>query len=149
MTNPLDEFLAKTQAEADQTALERFGPNVFERWKEPRFAGRLDRPTGTGAMRGGCGDAMVIDLRVDNGRISEAGFWTDGCGASEACGSACCELARFAPLDEAASIDEGAVLALLGGLPPENRHCARLASEALALAVDDCLRRVQGLAQAR
>jgi len=61
---------------------------------------------------------------------------TDGCGASTACGSVITELAKGKTVEGASRIKDADVLAVLGGLPEENVHCALLAANTLNAALD-------------
>jgi nitrogen fixation NifU-like protein len=82
----------------------------------------MDNASCHGKVRGSCGDAIEI-------------FLTDGCMSSAACASACCGLASGKSLEEAASIDEAAILAELDLIPLGEEHCAHVASKALEAAI--------------
>ncbi len=131
MARQLNQFVADLQATMDERVQAEFGSAVFKRWLSPPHEGRLDHPSCSGFIHGSCGDSVVIDLAVEDGRIIDAGFWSNGCGSSVVSCSACCELAIGRTIGEAATIKPRDVLEKLGGLPPENRHCAGLAAHAL------------------
>jgi len=95
------------------------------------FHSKLNRLTGT------CGDTIQIQIRVENGRIRESGFVTDGCGASIACGSMITEMVKNKTVEEALAIDSDDLLRSLDGLPDENVHCSVLAVDTLRAAIDD------------
>ena len=76
-------------------------------------------------------------LRIGNDQIRDASFFTDGCGASVACGSVAAELAINKDIDEAALIGGDSILQVLRQLPDEERHCAFLAAEALQAAIHE------------
>jgi nitrogen fixation NifU-like protein len=78
---------------------------------------------------------MEVYLRISNDQVEEASFFTDGCGASVACGSMVAELATGKDLEEASQIGGDTVLMALGGLPEEENHCAFLAAETLMAAI--------------
>jgi tRNA-uridine 2-sulfurtransferase len=78
-----------------------------------------------------CGDLVRIALRAGAGRIEQATFDAEGCGATIAAASACVELVEGAPLLEAARIAPGQIAAKLGGLSPGKLHAADLAADAL------------------
>ena len=82
---------------------------------------------------------MQIWLRVRNGTISDATFWTDGCGTTIATGSMITELAKGRSIEEAQRISSSVVLNALGGLPEESLHCATLAAETLKVAIRNYL----------
>ena len=118
-----------TQGQVSAQALERF--------EQPRNYGPLESLDGHARITGPCGDTMEFWLRMNEGRIAEASFTTDGCGPSRAAGSMATELAIGKPLTEAAQIEQAHILTALGGLPEESQHCALLASNTLKAAITD------------
>jgi nitrogen fixation NifU-like protein len=135
MKNSLDDFADKLQEEIFEETREAYGEEVFSRWQNPRFMGKMTNGSSVGRVTGRCGDSMEIYLRIMNGHVEEANFFTDGCGASVACGSVAAELACSKGLDEAAQIGGDTILEALGGLPEEEAHCAFLAAAALMAAI--------------
>ncbi|MGH2878781.1 MAG: tRNA 2-thiouridine(34) synthase MnmA [Solirubrobacteraceae bacterium] len=94
----------------------------------------------TGAAGGAaCGDLIRISLRVDptspTGRVIDAGFDANGCGAAIAAGSATVALVLGTPLLDAARVGVPEIEAELGGLSPAKRHAAELAADGLARAL--------------
>ena len=78
---------------------------------------------------------MEMYLKVEDERIKACTFFTDGCGATIACGN---RLARFVEgmaLRDARSVRPSDLISLLNGLPPEHEHCATLAVMALRNAI--------------
>jgi nitrogen fixation NifU-like protein len=73
---------------------------------------------------------MSIWLEINDGRIVDARFLTDGCGTSRASGSMATEMAKGKSLAEARKISQKDVLNGLGGLP-------LLASNTLKEAIND------------
>lgn len=123
------EFIKKMQGEYSETVIDHAG--------NPRNVGSIPQCDGFGQGTGECGDTLGIWLSVKNDRIAKATFWTDGCGASIACGSITTELATGCPLDKAKKIDRDSILSALGGLPGDHVHCAVLAADTLAMALQD------------
>ena len=78
---------------------------------------------------------MEIYLRVKNGRVANATFWTDGCGPSIASGSMVTELVKGKTIPKVWKISKQDVLDALGGLPEESLHCALLAADTLKEAI--------------
>ena len=68
-------------------------------------------------------------------RIKDACFWTDGCGATIACGSMLTKMIKGEPLEEAADITSERLTNVLGGLPKEHLHCSKLAVNTLQKAI--------------
>ena len=91
----------------------------------------MSNPNATATVKGPCGDTMRIDLSINDGTIIEACFWTDGCGASIACGNMLMKLVKGKTLKEAKNITDSQLLNALDGLPKEHRHCALLSVNTL------------------
>lgn len=101
--------------------------------------GVLDQPDAQGYFLGSCGDRMQIDLRLSDGKIQEAKFLADGCGATIACGSMITKMIRSKTLDDANLITQEDLLAALNGLPEDHTHCAELAVLTLREAIIDAI----------
>ncbi len=112
-----------------------FSPRVIDEYLHPKHLNKLADPDGAAMVTGPCGDTMVIEFRVGDGRIEEIGFLTDGCGPTVACGSVLAQMARGETLDGALAIDQGELLKMLGGLPESHLHCAQLAVDTLQRAI--------------
>ena len=101
--------------------------------------GRMNDPSGSAWIKGLCGDTMEIYLVIDNKRIDEAKFFTDGCNATIECGNAVTELAVNKTIIEALSVSPGDVIHKVKNLPEENIHCAILAVSTFHKAIADYL----------
>lgn len=116
-----------------------YSATAVDHMRNPRNVGSINGADGQACITGPCGDTMEIWLRVADGVIERALFWTDGCGTSIAAGSMVTEMAKGKrPLD-AYQITQQDVLNALGGLPDESVHCALLAANTLKQAVQDYL----------
>ena len=61
---------------------------LFERFsREPVNLGRMNDPSGSAWIKGLCGDTMEMYLSINEGTITDARFFTDGCAPTHACGS--------------------------------------------------------------
>lgn len=116
-----------------------YSEKVIDHAMNPRNVGEIPDADGYGSAVGSCNDSMEIWLRVRAGLIREARFWTEGCAETIAAGSALTEMARGRSPLEALKIQPADVIAALDGLPPESRHCAALAVNALREAIKDHL----------
>jgi nitrogen fixation NifU-like protein len=134
-----DDWVRELQGQVIRDMERTYSPKVMELWKNPQNAGSLDYPDGYGQVTGPCGDTMQIWLRVREDVITEATFWTDGCGTSGVCASIVTIMAKGKTLEQAARIDQQSVLDELGGLPEDDRHCALLAANTLREAIG-CVR---------
>jgi nitrogen fixation NifU-like protein len=137
MKKAMDDFIDNLQEQIFEETREVYGEEVFSRWQDPRFMGKMTNASAVGRVTGRCGDSMEIYLRIRNDHIEEINFYTDGCGSSVACGSMAADLASGKGLDEAAQIGGDTILEALGGLPEEEAHCAYLAAETLQVALHE------------
>ena len=129
----------------DEQERAAYSPQVIQESRHPQNAGRMEDPDGCAIVRGPCGDTMEIYLRVQDGRIAEATFMTDGCGPTVACGSLLTSMAQGMSLQAAQEILAGDLLAALGGLPSEHEHCAHLAVNTLQEALAGYQRKCETL----
>lgn len=118
-----------------------YSEGVIDHAMNPRNVGYLPEADAFASASGDCGDRFEIWIRVRDGRIAEARFWTDGCAAQIACGSMVTELVRGKPIGEALHLGAQDIISALGGLPEENAHCAVRAVAAVKSAINDHLRR--------
>jgi len=135
MTSEMDKMAEELQKEmwSDYTEV------VIEHAQNPRNVGSVPDADGFASVTGPCGDTMKIWLKVQNGVIKQATFWTDGCGTSIAAGSMATELMKGKTIAVALRISQQDVLDALGGLPEESIHCALLAANTVKEAAKDYL----------
>ena len=114
-----------------------YSETVIDHSMNPRNVGNLEDADGFARVIGPCGDTMEIWLKVKDGTIAQAAFYTDGCGTSIASGSMVTDLVKGKSIAEAQKISQQDVLTALGGLPDESEHCALLASNTLKEAIKD------------
>ncbi|MBN2314566.1 MAG: iron-sulfur cluster assembly scaffold protein, partial [Sedimentisphaerales bacterium] len=74
-----------------------------------------------------CGDTIEMSLRMQDEKIQEIQFLTDGCGFTVACASYVTRTSRGKSVEEALTIKPEDVDQYFEGLPEENKHCAKLA----------------------
>lgn len=104
---------------------------VIREYKNPNNFGVLETPDAFGKIKGPCGDTMELSLKIEKLKIKQAFFWTDGCGATIACGSMLTKIIKGKTLQEANNISNLQLLETLGGLPIEHHHCTILAINTL------------------
>jgi NifU-like protein involved in Fe-S cluster formation len=78
---------------------------------------------------------MLIVLTVARERITDARYSTYGCPAAQACGQFVTERVEGMTRDEAALIDNTAIVAGVGKMPLGREHCPGLAVTALRDAI--------------
>ncbi len=135
MPDNIDHFLKELQEQINDETIMDFGEKAFERWINPTHMRPINNPDGHARITGPCGDTMEIFLKMENGRVKDASFITDGCGPSMICGSLAAELALGKEPAEINKITNETILDTVGGLPDENKHCALLAANTLHEAI--------------
>ena len=82
------------------------------------------------------GDVMRLQIKVQDGIITDARFKTYGCGSAIASSSLVTEWVKGKTLDAAAQIKNSEIAQELA-LPPVKIHCSILAEDAIKAAVED------------
>jgi nitrogen fixation protein NifU and related proteins len=117
-----------------------YSDRVIDHYENPRNVGSLDKndPTvGTGMVGApACGDVMKLQIKVEEGIITDAKFKTYGCGSAIASSSLVTEWVKGKTLDQAAEIKNSAIAEELA-LPPVKIHCSILAEDAIKAAIND------------
>jgi nitrogen fixation NifU-like protein len=117
-----------------------YSDKVIDHYENPRNVGSLDKndPTvGTGMVGApACGDVMKLQIKVEDGIITDAKFKTYGCGSAIASSSLVTEWIKGKTLDEAGSIKNTQIAEELA-LPPVKIHCSILAEDAIKAAIAD------------
>jgi NifU-like protein involved in Fe-S cluster formation len=117
--------------------LSGYGEKLIDHYRRPRNAGPMEGADGVGsAAQTGCGDLLVVRIKVREEQISEIRFECTGCPAAVAAASAMTEAALGLGLDEAAELPD-TVVGEAAGLPHDEWHCATLACDALHNAIMD------------
>jgi nitrogen fixation NifU-like protein len=124
----LDDFIDNLQAEIFEDAKQALGERGFQRWRNPKFNGKMEDPDGYAKVTGECGDTMEFFLKFENNRVSNASYSTNGCASSNVSGSFAAELTIGKDPDRLADITAEDVLNAIGRLPEEDQHCASLAA---------------------
>ena len=112
---------------------------VIDHGQNPRNLGITPKSNAFGIIFGPCGDMMAVWLNIEDDKITDISFTTDGCMTSLAAGSMATELAMGKNINDALQINQKDILDALCGLPDESEHCALLASNTLKEALNDYL----------
>lgn len=98
----------------------------------------MDDPSvGTGMVGApACGDVMKLQIKIEEGVITDAKFKTYGCGSAIASSSLLTEWVKGMTLDEAQAIQNMEIVEELA-LPPVKIHCSVLAEDAIKSAIKD------------
>lgn len=119
-----------------------YSARVREHFANPRNCGELPDADGKGrAGKPGRTNYTIVWVRLDGDVLARVTFKTHGCPSAIAAGSVLTEMVTNRTVDEALAVSSRELLEALGGLPLGRRHCARLAVEALASAIEAARRR--------
>jgi nitrogen fixation NifU-like protein len=117
-----------------------YSTQVIDHYENPRNVGKMnpdDENVGTGLVGApACGDVMKLQIRVEDGIITDAKFKTYGCGSAIASSSLVTEWVKGKTLDQASTIRNTDIAQELA-LPPVKIHCSILAEDAIKSAIED------------
>ncbi len=117
-----------------------YSTKVIDHYEHPRNVGSLDKSdesVGTGIVGApACGDVMKLQIKVENGVITDAKFKTYGCGSAIASSSLVTEWVKGMSIDKAMEIKNSQIAEELS-LPPVKIHCSVLAEDAIKAAIRD------------
>ena len=117
-----------------------YSEKVIDHYENPRNVGKLDAQdsgVGTGVVGApACGDVMRLQIKVEDGIITDAKFKTYGCGSAIASSSLVTEWVKGKTLEQAGSIKNAEIAEELA-LPPVKIHCSILAEDAIKAAIAD------------
>jgi nitrogen fixation NifU-like protein len=117
-----------------------YSDKVIDHYENPRNVGSFEKDdpsVGTGMVGApACGDVMKLQIKVEDGIITDAKFKTYGCGSAIASSSLVTEWVKGKTLEQAGSIKNSEIAEELA-LPPVKIHCSILAEDAIKAAVND------------
>ena len=117
-----------------------YSDKVLEHYENPRNVGTFDKNeinVGTGLVGApACGDVMRLQIKVEEGVITDAKFKTYGCGSAIASSSLVTEWVKGKTIAEAGTITNSKIAEELA-LPPVKIHCSILAEDAIKAAIKD------------
>lgn len=117
-----------------------YSDKVIDHYENPRNVGSLDKgdeAVGTGIVGApACGDVMKLQIKVEEGVITDAKFKTYGCGSAIASSSLVTEWVKGMKVEDAVQIKNSQIAEELS-LPPVKIHCSVLAEDAIKAAIAD------------
>lgn len=117
-----------------------YSNKVLDHYENPRNVGKMDSTdenVGTGMVGApACGDVMKLQIKVEDGIITDAKFKTYGCGSAIASSSLVTEWVKGKTLKQAEQIKNAEIAEELA-LPPVKIHCSILAEDAIKAAIKD------------
>ena len=117
-----------------------YSEKVLDHYENPRNVGKMDMndsSVGTGMVGApACGDVMKLQIKIEEGVITDAKFKTYGCGSAIASSSLLTEWVKGMHIEEAGNIKNSEIAEELA-LPPVKIHCSVLAEDAIKSAIKD------------
>ncbi|MEE9440378.1 MAG: iron-sulfur cluster assembly scaffold protein [Candidatus Thermoplasmatota archaeon] len=130
-----EKMVKDLQSKIEQDEEKDYSKTVINEYRNPNNFGDIEEPDAFGEIKGPCGDTMKISLMIEDEKIINACFWTDGCGASIACGSMLTKMITGKTVETALDITSEQLTDTLGGLPKEHLHCTVLTVNTLQEAI--------------
>ena len=111
---------------------------ILDHYKKPRNSAELPEPDRVSQCKNpSCGDRVTLQLKVDDGVISEVGLIGNGCAISQASASLLTDEIKGRPLAEVEEMKNQDILDLLGiEISPARLKCALLSVDTLHRALD-------------
>lgn len=117
-----------------------YSDQVLDHYNNPRNVGKMDMNdphVGTGMVGApACGDVMKLQIRIEEGVVTDAKFKTYGCGSAIASSSLLTEWVKGKTIHQVEEIKNTEIVEELN-LPPVKIHCSVLAEDAIKSAVKD------------
>jgi nitrogen fixation NifU-like protein len=113
-----------------------YNETLIDHFMHPRNVGEIDNPDAMAVVGDPtCGDFIRISIKVNEGRISDFKFLTQGCPGAISTSSIATELALGKTLEEALKLTDNDVIEAAGGIPARKAHCSLLAIRGLQEAI--------------
>jgi len=109
---------------------------------DEKFYGRMNDPTSSSYIKGLCGEIMEFYLHIENDKIIEVKYYTEGCKTTKACAAMAANLALNKTVKEALLISAGEVIEKLENVQEGHLHCSILAVSTLYKAIAEYLLRL-------
>ena len=114
---------------------------VIDHFTNPRNVGELKNPDGRVVLGDpSCGDQTTLSIKIENNRIVDIKFKSNGCTGAIATNSMVTELAKGKTVEDALKLTDDDVVIALGGMPEEKKLCSLMGVAGLQGAVKDYLR---------
>ena len=111
--------------------------NILNHFKNPKNFGRLKNPDKTiKVLNSFCGDEIEVDLKIEDGKVTEIGYDNVGCVISTASTSILSDYVKGKTIPEIQKIDKDKLIELIGiDITPSRLKCLLLPIEAIQKAL--------------
>ena len=112
--------------------------NILDHYRNPRNAGHIEHPSATAeGVNPLCGDELAIELKVEDGVVTDVRYNGRGCAISQAAASMLSDQIKGRPVGELTGVGKDDVLEELGiPLTPIRLKCAMLSVGVLKVALN-------------
>ena len=110
-----------------ETIFEDYSKKFKQELLNPQNIGKIDNPDSYVRVTGICGDTVEMYLSVEDGKIIDIKFLTNGCGSTIVCSSYTTRISKGKSIESAFQIKPKYIDSYFEGLPDEYKHCAKLA----------------------
>jgi nitrogen fixation NifU-like protein len=112
--------------------------NILDHYRNPRNGGHIDHPSATAeGVNPLCGDELAIELKVEDGVVTDVRYNGRGCAISQAAASMLSDQIKGRPVGELTGVGKDDVLEELGiPLTPIRLKCAMLSVGVLKVALN-------------
>ena len=131
MTDNIDKVAKNLQ----ENVLRGCSQKLKDELLNPQNIGRIENPDSHSGITGACGDTIEMYLAVENEKIHDIKFMTDGCGSTIACASYVTRTVKGKSIEDALRIKPEDIDKHFDGLPEESKHCAKLSVDVLKAAL--------------
>jgi nitrogen fixation NifU-like protein len=116
--------------------LKGYSQKFKDEFSNPKNIGQMEAEDSYVRITGPCGDTIEMWVAIEDGKISDVRFTTDGCGATITCASYVTRATKGKTIEEALRIRPEDVVGYFEELPDEHKHCAKLAVMTLTAAIE-------------
>ena len=111
---------------------------VAEHSTNPRNVGEIADADGFALIGDpACGDQMKLWIKIDDGKLSDVKFTSNGCAGAIAASSMCTVLAIGRTIQEAKQLTDDDIIIALEGIPQLDKNCSLSGVAALQEAIKD------------
>ena len=112
--------------------------NILDHYRNPRNAGHIEHPSATAeGVNPLCGDELAIELKVEDGVVTDVRYNGRGCAISQAAASMLSDQIKGRPVSDLTGVGKDDVLEELGiPLTPIRLKCALLSVGVLKVALN-------------
>src|SRR6476646_6399416 len=112
--------------------------NILDHYRSPRNAGHIDHPSASGeGVNPLCGDELAVELKVEDGVVTDIRYNGRGCAISQAAASMLSDVVKGKQVSELSQLGREDVLEELGiPLTPIRLKCAMLSVGVLKVALN-------------